>query len=45
MDAKAQVVVAHGLTDNAADSGQLVPMLDAITANTGQKPARPTVGR
>jgi transposase len=40
VDGKAQVIVAHGLTDNAADSGQLVPMLDAIVANTGQKPAQ-----
>jgi transposase len=39
VDAKAQVIVAHGLTDCAADSGQLVGMVDAVVANTGQKPA------
>jgi len=40
VDAKAQVIVAHGLTDCAADSGQLVGMVDAVTANTGQTPAQ-----
>jgi transposase len=40
VDAKAQVIVAHGLTDCGADSGQLVGMVDAVTANTGQKPAQ-----
>lgn len=40
VDAKAQVIVAHGLTDCAVDSGQLVPMADAIKANTGQIPAQ-----
>ena len=40
VDAKAQVIVAHGLTDCAADSGQLVPMTDAIEVNTGKSPAQ-----
>jgi len=40
VDAKAQVIVAHGLTDCAADSGQLVGMVDAIKDNTGQTPAQ-----
>ena len=40
VDAKAQVIVAHGLTDNAADVGQLIPMADAVEANTGAKPAQ-----
>jgi transposase len=40
VDAKAQVIVAHGLTDNAADPGQLIPMADAVQANTGAKPAQ-----
>jgi transposase len=40
VDAKAQVIVAHGLTDCAADGGQLVGMVDAVTANTGQNPAQ-----
>jgi transposase len=40
VDAKAQVIVAHRLTDNAADVGQLIPMADAIEANTGAKPTQ-----
>ena len=40
VDAKAQVIVAHGLTDNAADAGQLIPMADAVEANAGAKPAQ-----
>jgi transposase len=40
VDAEAQVIVAHGLTDNAADAGQLIPMADAVDANTGTKPAQ-----
>ena len=40
VDAKAQVIVAHGLTDNAADAGQLIPIADAVEANTGAKPAQ-----
>ena len=38
VDADYQVIVAQGLTENAADSGQLVPLVDAIKANTGRKP-------
>jgi len=38
VDAKAQVILAHGLTDCAADAGQLVAMTDAIEANLGKKP-------
>jgi transposase len=40
VDATAQVIVAHGLTDNAADAGQLIPMADAVEANAGAKPAQ-----
>lgn len=40
VDAKAQVIVAHGLTDCAVDSGQLIPMIDAVIANTGQRPSQ-----
>lgn len=40
VDAKAQVIVTHGLTDCAVDSGQLVGMVDAIKDNTGQTPAQ-----
>lgn len=40
VDTKAQVIVAHGLSDGAADSGQLVPMVDAMIENTGQTPTQ-----
>lgn len=40
VDAKTQVIVAHGLTDCAVDSGQMVGMIDAVTANAGQVPAQ-----
>ena len=40
VDAKAQIVVAHGLSDCSADSGQLMPMIKAIRANTGRNPAQ-----
>ena len=38
VDAKAQIIVAQGVTQCAADSGQLVPMIDAVEANLGRKP-------
>ena len=38
VDAGHQVIVAQGLTECAADSGQLVPLVDAIKAKTGRKP-------
>ena len=38
VDAAHQVIVAHGLTANASDQGQLVPLVDAIKANAGRKP-------
>lgn len=40
VDAKAQVIVAHGLTDCAVDAGQLIPMADAIEANAGARPVQ-----
>ena len=40
VDAKAQIIVAHGLSDCSADSGQLAPMVKAIRANTGRNPAQ-----
>ena len=39
VDAKAQIIVAHGLSDCSADSGQLASMVKAIRANTGRNPA------
>jgi transposase len=38
VDAKAQIIVAHGLSDCSADSGALVDMVDAVKANAGRKP-------
>lgn len=40
VDAKAQIIVAHGLSDCSADSGQLAPIVKAIRANTGRNPAQ-----
>jgi len=38
VDAKAQIIVAHGLTANMSDHGQLVGLLDGIEANLDAKP-------
>lgn len=38
VDAKAQIVVAHGLTPGQSDQDQLVPLLDAIAEDLGRKP-------
>ena len=38
VDATAQVIVAHRLTNNAADHDALAPLLDAVTANTDATP-------
>src|SRR3982074_3779427 len=35
---QAQIIVAHDVTQSAVDSGQLVPMTDAIETNLGRKP-------
>ena len=35
VDEKARIIVAAELGNNAADVGQLVPMLDAVKDNTG----------
>ncbi len=40
VDEKSQLIVATGLTNNAADVGQLEPMLKTAQANTGEKPKR-----
>ena len=39
VDAKAQVILAHHLTNNASDHDALGPLLDAVTANTSATPA------
>jgi transposase len=38
VDAEAQIIVAHDVTQSAVDCGQLVPMTDAIEINLGRKP-------
>jgi transposase len=38
VDAKAQIIVAHGLTPGMSDQDQLVPLIDAIKDNLGRKP-------
>ena len=38
VDSAAQIIVAQ--TQNAADSGQLVPMTDAVETNLGRKPGQ-----
>jgi transposase len=38
VDAEAQIIVAHDVTQSAVDCGQLVPMTDTIETNLGRKP-------
>ncbi len=38
VDAKAQIIVAHGLTPSTSEHDQLVPLMDAIDHNLGRKP-------
>src|SRR5712672_1722820 len=38
VDSQAQIIVAQDVTQSAVDSGQLVPMTDAIETNLGRKP-------
>jgi transposase len=38
VDATAQVIVAHHLSNNAADHDALAPLLDAVTTNTNATP-------
>ncbi len=38
VDEQALIIVAAELSNNAADVGQLVPMLNAVKSNTGQAP-------
>jgi transposase len=40
VDATAQVIVAHGLDANQTDQHQLTPMVEAIEAGLGRKPAQ-----
>src|ERR1700691_99451 len=38
VDAKAQIIVAHGLTQSMSDQDQLVALVDGIKNNLGRKP-------
>src|ERR1700758_476863 len=38
VDSAAQIIVAQDVTQSAADSGQLVPLTDAVETNLGRKP-------
>ena len=38
VDAEAQIIVAHELTQCGSDQGQLVPLVEAIENNLGRKP-------
>jgi hypothetical protein len=38
VDSAAQIIVAQDVTQSAVDSGQLVPMTDAVQTNLGRKP-------
>jgi len=38
VDAEAQIIVAHSLTESMSDQDQLVPLMDGIEANLGRRP-------
>src|SRR6202161_937256 len=38
VDAEAQIIVAHDVTQSPVDCGQLVPLIEAIETNLGRKP-------
>lgn len=38
VDSTAQIIVAHDVTQSPVDSGQLVPMIDAVKTNLGRYP-------
>jgi transposase len=39
VDRRRQIILAHRLSNNPDDHAALVPLIDAISANTGRKPA------
>jgi transposase len=39
VDGHCQIILAHRLSNNPDDHAALVPLIDAVTANTGRKPA------
>jgi Transposase DDE domain len=40
VDGESQLIIANGLTNNAADNGQLLPMLETVRNNLGELPKR-----
>ena len=38
VDADAQIIVAHRLTNNGSDQDALLPLLDVVAATTGEMP-------
>jgi transposase len=40
VDGASQIIIADGLTNNGADHGQLLPMIEAVKNNLGQWPQR-----
>ncbi len=42
VDATAQVIVAHSLSNSSADAPWLVPLTDAVTQNMGKRPKERT---
>ena len=38
VDAEAQIIVAHRLTNNGSDQDALLPLIDAVQDNTGDMP-------
>jgi transposase/IS5 family transposase len=40
VDGESQLIIANGLTNNAADNGELLPMIEAVENNLGELPQR-----
>jgi|SRR5688572_8010871 Transposase DDE domain len=40
VDGENQLIIANGLTHNAADNGELLPMVEAVKNNLGELPER-----
>ena len=40
VDGQSQIIIANGLTNNAADNEQLLPMIEAVNRNAGKLPER-----
>jgi hypothetical protein len=40
VDGESQLILANGLTHNAADNGELLPMIEAVENNLGEPPQR-----